>query len=104
MEEFSIKELKELYGNRWKIEESYDSIKNKLRIESFTGNLPIFIYQDVYAQIFVYNQLQDMIYTGNKELVASNKGRNLKLEYKINENKAIGIYKEQYIRILLIKR
>lgn len=103
MEEFSIRELKELYGNRWKIEESYDSIKNKLKIESFTGNLPIFIYQDVYAQIFVYNQLQDMIYTGNKELVESNKDRNLKLEYKINENKAIGIYKEQYIRILLIK-
>ncbi len=44
-----------------------------------------------------------MIYTGNKELVESNKDRNLKLEYKINENKAIGIYKEQYIRILLIK-
>lgn len=44
-----------------------------------------------------------MIYTGNKELLESNKNKNLKLEYKINENKAIGIYKEQYIRILLIE-
>lgn len=103
MEEFNKEELKELYGNRWKIEESYNSIKNKLKIESFTGNLPIFIYQDIYAQTFVYNQLQDMIYTGNKELLESNKDRKLKLEYKINENKAIGIYKEQYIRILLIE-
>lgn len=103
MEEFSKEELKELYGNRWKIEESYNSIKNKLKIESFTGNLPIFIYQDIYAQIFVYNELQDMIYTGNKELLEVHKNKKSKLEYKINENKAIGIYKEQYIGILLIE-
>ena len=44
-----------------------------------------------------------MIYTGNKELVKANCEKKLKLEYKINENKAIGIYKEQYIRILLIE-
>lgn len=103
MEEFSMIELKELYGSRWKIEEAYNSIKNKLKIESFTGNLPIYIYQDIYAQIFVYNQLQDMIYTGNEELLETNKNKKTKLKYKINENKAIGIYKEKYIRILLMK-
>lgn len=103
MEEFSMIELKELYGSRWKIEETYNSIKNKLKIESFTGNLPIYIYQDIYAQIFVYNQLQDMIYTGNEELLETNKNKKTKLKYKINENKAIGIYKEKYIRILLMK-
>lgn len=103
MQEFSMIELKELYGSRWKIEEAYNSIKNKLKIESFTGNLPIYIYQDIYAQIFVYNQLQDMIYTGNEELLETNKNKKTKLKYKINENKAIGIYKEKYIRILLMK-
>lgn len=44
-----------------------------------------------------------MIYTGNKELLEVHKNKNSKLEYKINENKAIGIYKEQYIGILLIE-
>lgn len=102
-EEFSMGELKEIYGKRWGIEESYNCTKNKLKIESFTGNLPIFIYQDIYAQVFVYNQIQDMIYTGNEELIKANKEKQLKLEYKINENKAIGIYKEQYIKILLIQ-
>ena len=96
-------ELKEIYGKRCGIEESYNCTKNKLKIESFTGNLPIFIYQDIYAQVFVYNQIQDMIYTGNEELIKANKEKQLKLEYKINENKAIGIYKEQYIKILLIQ-
>lgn len=31
-EEFSEKDLKEIYEKRWKIENSYNSIKNKLKI------------------------------------------------------------------------
>ena len=96
--EFSKEDLKEVYGKRWQVEISYNSIKNKLKIEEFTGNLPQFVYQDIYAQIVVYNQIQDMLYTGRKE-IKSLKG----IEYKINEGKAIGIFKEKYIKIMLIK-
>lgn len=96
--EFCKDELKEIYKKRWQIEISYNSIKNKLKIEEFTGNLPQFIYQDIYAQIVVYNQIQDMLYTGREE-VKYRKGN----EYKINEGKAIGIFKEKYIKIMLIK-
>lgn len=96
-EEFSEKDLKEIYEKRWKIENSYNSIKNKLKIESFSGNLPQFIYQDIYAQIVVYNQIQDMLNTGRK-IKKSLKGK----EYKINEGKAIGLFKEKYIKIMLI--
>lgn len=101
--EFDKEEIKELYKQRWNIETSYDCIKNKLKIESFTGILPILIKQDIYSQILVYNQLQDMIYTGNNKLKEKQKDKNLKLEYKINENIAVGIFKNELIRILLIK-
>ena len=74
---------------------SYNSIKNKLKIEEFTGNLPQFIYQDIYTQIVVYNQIQDMLYTGRKE-IKSSKGN----EYKINEGKAIGIFKEKIEKVI----
>lgn len=100
---FSIQDFKEIYNSRWKIERAYDSIKNKLKIEKFTGNLPIFVYQDIYAQMLVYNQIQDMLYTGNNVLKEKNATKNLKLEYSINENKAIGLYKEKLIEILLIQ-
>lgn len=96
--EFCKEDLKEIYGKRWQVEISYNSLKNKLKIEEFTGNLPQFIYQDIYAQIVVYNQIQDMLYTGTKE-IKSKRGN----EYKINEGKAIGIFKEKYIKIMLIK-
>lgn len=101
VEEFNSEELKELYWDRWKIERAYDSTKNKLKIEFFTGNLPIFIYQDIYAQTLVYNQISDMVKEGNEKVEKQCKNR--KLKYKINENKAIGIYKEEYIKIMMIE-
>lgn len=39
-----------------------------------------------------------MLYTGRKEIKSKNGN-----EYKINEGKAIGIFKEKYIKIMLIK-
>ena len=101
--DFNQEKLKNLYQKRWNIETSYDSIKSKLKIESFTGKLPILIEQDLYAQVLVYNQLQDMIYTGNTILKKKLEDKKLKLEYKINENKAVGLFKEEMIRILLIE-
>lgn len=98
---FDIMDFKEIYNARWKIEKAYDSLKNKLKIERFTGRLPIYIYQDIYAQVLVYNQIQDIINNGNELLKERN--RNLKHEYIVNENKAIGLYKEKFIRIMLIE-
>ena len=100
---FTLKDFQEIYNSRWKIEESFNSVKNKLKIEKITGKLPIFIYQDIYAQTLVYNQVQDMLNEGNEQLKERNKRKKLKREYHINENKAIGLYKEQFIKILLIE-
>jgi len=100
-DEFNNTELKEIYYLRWGIEESYNSIKNKLKIESYTGNLPVFVYQDIYAQTVVYNQIQDLLRLSNQELSKLNRGKKLKNEVKVNENKAIGLFKEQFIRIMI---
>lgn len=100
MEEFSEEEIKQLYIKRWNIESSYNCLKNKLFSESFTGNLPIIIEQDLYAHVLIYNQMQDMINESNEKLKLKNK--KTKLEYKVNENKAIGIFKDKFIKIILI--
>jgi hypothetical protein len=99
--EFSKEELLDLYSTRWNIEKSYDNMKNKLKSESFTGNLPIIVEQDLYAQILIYNQMQDMINEANEKLNETPK--NTKLEYKININKAVGIFKDRFIKIILIE-
>lgn len=100
---FNIQDFKEIYNARWRIEESYNSIKNKLKIEKFTGNLPIYIYQDTYAQVLIYNQLQDMLSEGNNILNQKNENKKTKHKYQINENKAIGLFKEQFIKIMIVE-
>ncbi len=98
--EFNKEEIIQLYAERWGIEESYDTMKNKLKSESFTGNLPIVVEQDFYAQALIYNQVQDMINEANIKLKEKNK--KTKYEYQININKAIGVFKDEFIKILLV--
>ena len=50
-------ELKQLYGERWKIETDYDRLKNKLYIEKFSEIRRTIIEQDFYSYIFLLNQL-----------------------------------------------
>jgi len=59
-EELSIKEAKELYFTRWNIEKSFDIIKNKLNIENFSSKKVIGVEQEFYAQIMVYNMIEDL--------------------------------------------
>ena len=45
--------FKELYFKRWKIETYYDELKNKLKIEEFSGYSNQSILQDFYSTLFV---------------------------------------------------
>lgn len=95
--EFNTEQIVKLYGQRWSIEESFNTLKNKLKIESFTGYSKQFIYQDIYAQTFIYNMLQDMIYNADEKLQQDikNSAKQFKNRRKINENKALGLMKEE---------
>ena len=55
MDEYSIDDLKELYHLRWTIETSYNRLKNRMKLEKFRGFKEILIYQDIYADIWLYN-------------------------------------------------
>ena len=52
-EEFNTEEMKELYSKRWRIENNYDDLKNKLEIENFTGKRREIIEQDFVLFMFV---------------------------------------------------
>jgi len=68
-------EITDLYFKRWKIEESYNTLKNKLRFESVTGEATIYVYQDFWAQILVYNMIQDILNSTNAELMGKKEKR-----------------------------
>ena len=86
--EIPTEKMKEVYFLRWKIETSYDVIKNKLQIENFSGYSKKAIEQDFYAQILLFNMAEDIKREVNEEV----KGKR-KYEYIVNINILIGIAK-----------
>jgi hypothetical protein len=72
-DDFTYDDLKELYGERWEIEKSFDVLKNKLQIENISGLSKTGIEQDFYAQILVHNIIQDIKNEANKKITNQKK-------------------------------
>ena len=102
VDEFSLSELKRLYHLRWEIETAFDTLKNKLQIENFSGTSPIVIEQDIFATIYLSNILHDMLQEAQQEFDKTNTS-DYKYQMAINKNIAIGLLKEALIQFVLAK-
>lgn len=94
-------ELVNLYYQRWEIEKKYHTLKNKMKFESVTGKASIYVYQDFWAQILVYNMIQDIRNSTDKEVAAIGRKNGNKYSMHTNENMAIGLFKESMLKIIL---
>lgn len=102
-------EFKELYHLRWAIETKYDTLKNKLRIETFSGKTVTAVLQDFYATMYLANVTtavklvtDEMILQDMFEKKAG--GKVYKHEYKTNENVLIGNLKNKLIFSIMKQR
>ncbi len=93
--------FKELYCKRWKIETYYDELKNKLKIEHFSGYSNQRILQDFYAAIFVSN-LQSLIVAELAEELTEKTGQN-KYMYKVNTALSYGFMKDRILTVFFNK-
>lgn len=94
-------ELKQLYGDRWTIETNYDRLKNKLKIEKFTGKKKIIIEQDFYSHIYLFNILIGLKHDAEEQITRKPKETTkYKYIYKTNINTLIGNIKEELPRLL----
>jgi hypothetical protein len=99
--ELNFEEAKDLYFQRWSIETKFDTLKNRLQIENFSGDSPLTIEQDFYASILVSNLAALFKQDAQEELDEKNKNKKLKHDYSINNNILIGKLKIKLILILL---
>ena len=95
-------DIKRLYRKRWQLEQKYHTLKNKMKFESVTGKASIYVKQDFWAQTLVFNMVQDVL-TGAEMMRRRrySKKKQSRYETRINENIAIGLYKEQFIRLIM---
>jgi hypothetical protein len=94
-------EIVRLYRKRWAIEQKYHTLKNKLKFESVTGKASIYVEQDFWAQTLVFNMVQDLITAAECRTAKKAKKKRLKYKIRINENIAIGLFKEKFIRLMI---
>ena len=91
--------FKKLYFKRWGVELFYDELKNKLKIEHFSGYSNQSIQQDFYATLFVSN-VQTLIVSELEEEIDQDKGQK-KYDYKINMNISYGLLKNRVVTLFL---
>lgn len=99
-EEFSTSNFKELYNMRWGIEKTYNCIKNRFGLESFSGTKLVCILQDFYANLYLYNALAMLMY-GNNNKTPEKKDIETKYVYKINESQAVNKIRDNLIKAVM---
>ena len=99
---FPTESLGEIYHLRWRIETAYQTLKDRLQMENFTGTKPILLQQDIYSTIYVSNIAEDIARDIEQE-----QADHLKNDYKhrmaVNRTLCIGLLKSDLIYILLEK-
>lgn len=98
-EDITADEIVGAYFFRWKIEEAYGTLKNKMKFESVTGMASIYVEQDFLAQVYIYNMIEDVRHSAEEKV----RSRPDKYKYpqRVNQNMAIGIFKDELINLLL---
>lgn len=96
---FSIEGLKELYRLRWEIETAYNVLKNRMKLEEFSGLRERLILQDIYCCVWLYNLTMIL-------MIEANKARTIpqdryKYEMKRNINIAIGVVKTYFLQSMM---
>ena len=95
----TTEELTDLYYQRWEIEKKYHTLKNKMKFESVTGKASVYVYQDFWAQVLVYNMVQDIRNSADEAAVVTGCENGSKYPVHTNENIAIGLFKEAMLKI-----
>jgi len=91
--------FKDLYFKRWQIETFYDELKNKLKVEHFSGYSDQSILQDFNTALFISNVQTLIVSELEEEIEQISQTR--KFQYKINTNLSYGFLKNKIIAIFL---
>jgi len=102
IEQFPSQIFKALYKKRWGVETYYDELKNKLKIEYFSGYSNQSIQQDFYATLFISN-IQTLILSELEEEIAE-ENKTKKYNYKVNTNLSYGFLKNRILDIFFTEK
>ncbi len=71
-----------------------------MKFESAVGKASIYVKQDFWAQALVFNIIQDLAAVAEAKAQKKAKSKKYLYDVRINENMAIGLFKEQFVRLM----
>ena len=83
------------------VETKFDSLKNKLELENFSGRSEKTIYQDFWAKLDLSNTLAALEYETNDVIEQKTADSQNKHKQTTNENRLITKFSDKYIEILI---
>lgn len=92
--------FKELYHQRWPVEEQYKVFKARIEVENFSGKSVLAVYQDFHAKVFTAN-LTAILARPAQEVVTQGDAEK-KYSYRVNMTNAISKMKDTLV--LLFQR
>jgi len=87
--------FKELYHDRWPVEESYKVVKCRVEVENFSGKSKLSIYQDFHAKIFTVNLTAILAHPAQE--VVKEQSQDKKYSYQINFTQALSKMKDSVV-------
>ena len=99
-DELTAAGLAEVYHMRWGVETCFQFMKDRLQMENFTGTSPRLIEQDVYATAYLANVAFDLANEAEREAAGDISARGYKHAMAVNRTVAIGVLKDELIRIV----
>lgn len=97
-QQYPVSIFKELYFLRWGVETFYDQLKNKLKLEHFTGYSASSVLQDFYCSIFISNLQSVIVNDLQAELDKKSEGKMYR--QKVNTNLSYGFLKNRVLELL----
>ena len=100
-EVLDTKEIGEIYKLRWGIETNYNTMKNRIYIENYSGKRRICVEQDIYSKFLIFNIFHYLKIHINKLIKIKKEKIGDYREYQVDQANLIRNLKDKLLLILL---
>lgn len=90
--------FKDLYHQRWPVEENYKVLKLRVEVENWSGRSTVSIYQDFHAKVFTANLAALLAQPAQQEVALQSQSK--QYTYQINFTHLLSKMKETVVRLL----
>jgi hypothetical protein len=90
--------FKELYHQRWPVEEDYKVITLRAEVENWSGKIPLTVFQDFYAKVFTTNLTAILAHLAQAEVTRQSQTK--RYRYQVNFAHTLSCMKDTVVLLL----